>query len=100
MAITEPPELRPNDDLRERAIKRIKKRRDFHGHLIAYVTVNAFLVLIWAVTDVHGFFWPLFPLAGWGVGLVLNAWDVWHSEGLEEDRIQREMRRMRSGRGN
>ena len=78
---------------RDRAMTQLKKRRDFRSHLLVYLLVNAFLVTIWAVTDVHGFFWPVFVLAGWGIGLVMNAWDVyWRREITEED-IQREMER-------
>lgn len=40
-----------NDVLRDRAIKRLKKRRDFSAHLLVYVLVNAFLVVIWALTN-------------------------------------------------
>jgi 2TM domain len=77
----------------ERAVQQLKKRRDFRGHVLVYVLVNAFIVVIWAVTGVHGFFWPVFPIGGWGIGLVMNAWDVyWRREITEED-IQREMGR-------
>jgi 2TM domain len=54
---------------RDKAVAQLKKRRDFRGHLLVYVLVNAFLVVIWAVTDVHGFFWPVFPIFGWGIGV-------------------------------
>jgi hypothetical protein len=68
-------------------------RRDFHGHVLVYVLVNAFIVVIWAVIDGHGFFWPVFPIGAWGIGLVMNAWDVyWRREITEED-IQREVGR-------
>ena len=77
--------------LRERAVKRLKKRRDFYGHILVYLLVNAFLVVIWAVTTPGGFFWPVFPLVGWGIGVVMNAWDVFWAEEVSEDRIQREM---------
>jgi hypothetical protein len=80
--------------LRERAIKRLKKRRDFHGHLLVYGLVNAFLVVIWALTDVHGFFWPVFPLVGWGIGVVMNAWDVYRNEDFDEGEIRREVARL------
>jgi hypothetical protein len=46
---------------RDKAVTQLKKRDDFHGHLLVYVLVNAFLVVIWAVIDAHGFFWPVFP---------------------------------------
>lgn len=77
--------------LRERAVKRLKKRRDFYGHILVYLLVNTFLVVIWAVTSPGGFFWPVFPLVGWGIGVVMNAWDVFWAEEVSEDRIQREM---------
>jgi 2TM domain len=78
---------------RDQAITQLKKRRDFFGHLLVYVLVNAFIVVIWAVTGGHGFFWPIFPIVGWGIGVVMNAWDAfWRHEVTEED-IQREMGR-------
>ncbi len=83
-----------DDELRERAIKRLKKRRDFYGHLLVYVLVNTFLVVIWAMTDVHGFFWPVFPIVGWGIGVVLNAWDAFRSDEFDEEQIRREMQRL------
>jgi hypothetical protein len=80
--------------LRERAIKRLKKRRDFAGHLLVYVLVNSFLVVIWALTDVNGFFWPVFPIVGWGIGVVMNAWDAFRNEDFGEQRILREVERL------
>ncbi len=80
--------------LRERAVKRLKKRRDFHSHLIVYALVNSFLVGIWAFTNSQGFFWPIFPMAGWGIGVVMNAWDVYHGDELSEADIAREMQRL------
>jgi hypothetical protein len=77
--------------LRERAVKRLKKRRDFYGHVLFYLLVNSFLVVIWAVTSGGGFFWPVFPLVGWGIAVVMNAWDVYVSDEVSEDRIQHEM---------
>ena len=31
--------------LRQRAIKRLKKRHDFHGHLLVYALINTFIVI-------------------------------------------------------
>jgi hypothetical protein len=56
------------DLLRSRAVKTLKKRRDFKGHLLVYTMVNTFLVLVWLVTSgPDGFFWPVFPIVGWGI---------------------------------
>jgi uncharacterized membrane protein len=78
---------------RDRAVTQLKKRRDFYGHLLVYVLVNTFLVVIWAVTGAHGFFWPVFPIVGWGIGVVMNAWDVYWRPRITEQDIQREMGR-------
>ena len=78
---------------RDRAIAQLKKRRDFRGHLLVYVLVNAFLVAIWAITSDHGFFWPVFVIGAWGIGLVMNAWDVYWRRDITEADIQQTMRR-------
>jgi hypothetical protein len=80
--------------LRERAIKRLKKRRDFVGHLLVYVLVNTFIVLIWFMSGSNGFFWPVFPIVGWGIGVVMNAWDVYRNDEFDEMQIHREMDRL------
>lgn len=78
---------------RDRAVQQLKKRRDFRGHLLVYLLVNAFVVVIWALTDDHGFFWPVFLIGAWGIGLVLNAWDVYWRRDITDEDIQREIRR-------
>ena len=66
----------PDDTvLRELAVKQLKKQADFRVHLMIYVLVNAFLTVIWAMTGA-GFFWPIFPIVGWGIGVAANAWDA------------------------
>jgi 2TM domain len=77
----------------DQALSQLKKRRDFHAHLLIYVLVNSFFVLIWAVINVHTFFWPIFPMAGWGIGLVMNAWDVYWRRPISEADIKREINR-------
>ena len=43
------------------------------------------------LTSDNGFFWPVFPIVGWGIGVVANAFDVYVAENITEDRIQREI---------
>jgi hypothetical protein len=80
--------------LRAKAVRQLKKQRDFRSHVLVYVLVNTFLVVIWVVTGGHGFFWPLFPIAGWGIGVIMNAWDVYGRQEISEDDVQREMHRL------
>jgi len=84
------------EELRARAVKQIKKKRDLAAHIFVYVLVNAFLVLIWAVTGA-GFFWPVFVMAAWGIGVIMNIWDVYRAEPTEAE-VRREMERLKSGR--
>jgi hypothetical protein len=39
------------------------------------VVVNLVLVGIWALSR-GGYFWPIWVIMGWSVGLAFNAWDV------------------------
>lgn len=78
---------------REAAIERLDAKRDFRVHLLAYVLVNAMLVVIWAMTGAD-FFWPVFPILGWGIGLALHGYTVYMYRPHPEDAIQREIDRM------
>ena len=76
---------------RDKAVRQLKKRRDFRGHLLICVLVNAFLVVIWAVPDLHGFFWPVFPIGIWGSLAVLNGRDIFWRPTITGHDIQHEM---------
>ena len=89
------PDEEDERELRQRAIKRLEAKRGLVAHVLAYVMVNLLLVAIWYVTRA-GFFWPVFPIFGWGIGLAFHAWDVlWPAAG--EQKIEQEMQRLRSG---
>ena len=83
------------DLLRQRAIRQVRKRRDFYGHLLVFVLVNAAVITIWATVGDRGFFWPIFLILGWGIGLVMNAWDVFYRSYEDEGQIQHEIDRLR-----
>lgn len=80
-------------DARSFAVQRLRKKSEFRAHLLAYVLVNGMFLGIWAATG-HGFFWPVFFLLGWGIGLVCHWWDAYRRLPISEDDIQREMRRL------
>lgn len=81
-----------DQELRREAIDRLQKRSDFWTHLTAYVLVNAVIIIVWFVVG-GGFFWPIFPLAGWGIGLFFHGMDVFRKP-YSEQRIRREMDRL------
>jgi hypothetical protein len=85
-------------ELRQQAVQRLRVKAAFRKHLVVFLSFNAFLVLIWALTGA-GFFWPVFPIAGWGIAVALNAWEVYGPDPITEDRIRREIDRMRRSAG-
>ena len=50
----------------------VTDRRDFQEHLRSYLMVMALLVAIWALTGA-GYFWPIWPILGWGIGVMSHA---------------------------
>ena len=78
--------------LREAALARLEAKREFRTHIAVYVVVNAMLVAIWALSG-QGYFWPVWPMLGWGIGLVLHGWKVFYEKPISEEEIRREMDR-------
>lgn len=49
------------------------RRRGLGVHVLVYVVVNAVLVTAWALGG-GGFFWPVYLMTAWGVGVLVNAY--------------------------
>jgi hypothetical protein len=79
-----------DQERREAAVKRVKAKRDFRNHVAVYVVVNSLLVVIWALSGA-GYFWPIWAIVGWGIGLAFNAWNVYFEKPISEAEIRREM---------
>jgi class 3 adenylate cyclase len=45
---------------------------DFRVHFAIYIVVNVMLVGIWAASG-GGYFWPVWPMLGWGIGVGCHA---------------------------
>ena len=90
----------PEGTLRAQALERLNKKREFRVHVLVFTLVNAFLWLIWGVvyaTTGVWFPWPVFPLFGWGIGLVLHAWDTYRRRPFSDSEIERELTLLRGG---
>jgi hypothetical protein len=74
----------PEQAARGQAVNRLKKQRDFRGHLLAYLLVNTVLVVIWATTSA-GFFWPAFVITPWGIAVAMTAWEVYGPQDPSEE---------------
>lgn len=82
-----------NTQIREQAIHRIRARRQFYLHLGFYLVMSVYLVVVWARSG-SPFFWPIWAVAGWGIGVATHGSHVfgWQRP-ISEERIQREIDR-------
>jgi class 3 adenylate cyclase len=60
-------------------------RQSFKTHLTVYLLVNAFLVGVWAVGG-GGYFWPVWVILGWGLGVALHGAAVFNARGWRSAR--------------
>jgi len=84
-----------NDERRAAAIARIADKRDFRTHALVYCAVNTLLLVIWAASGA-GYFWPIWVIAGWGIGLAAHAWGIYGQKPISEAEINEEMHRVES----
>ena len=79
------------------AKKRVEEKKGFYIHLAVYVLVNIFLVIIWAASGA-GFPWFIFPLGGWGIGVLFHFLGVFlfsRQSNWEKREIEKEVERLK-----
>ena len=84
---------------RDQALRSLKKRRDLKTHAVVYVLVNAVIWGIWTVIGLSSHTWapwPVFVTLGWGILLVLSAWDVYGRKPVTEDELKHEIERLQA----
>ena len=82
------------------ARKRVEEKKGFYTHFTVYIVVNIMLVLVWAFPAGGGFPWFIFPLGGWGIGLLFHFLGVFvfsKRSGWERREVEKEVERLRRG---
>ena len=84
------------EQIYEEARKRVKAKRDFWGNFGAWAAVSVLLIIIWALTDLGGYPWFLWPVCIWGVFVLLHYVRVFVFE-KKSDRaaIEKEVERIK-----
>jgi fatty acid desaturase len=89
------------EEIYKTARKRVEEKKGFLIHIVVYVCVNILLVVIWAVSG-DGFPWFIFPLGGWGIGVLFHFLGVFvfsgHTE-WERRAVEKEAERLRKNGG-
>lgn len=90
------PKKMTDNEIREIATKRVRAKKAFYSHLTVYIIVNLMLVAIWYFTGA-GYFWPMWVMLGWGIGLVLNAVATFskHDVSWEMREIEKEVEKIK-----
>ena len=79
--------------LRKKALSQLRKKRILKRQVQTYFTVNLALFVIWLLTGM-GYFWPIWPVFGWGISLAVQSWKLAHPErDFSTEEIEAEMRR-------
>jgi hypothetical protein len=92
------PQTYTSDDIERLARKRAGAKLGWLIHAVVFVLVNALLV---AISVSSGKPWAIFPLMGWGLGLVIHGLFVWTAgqwQAVYERLVQRERALMASQR--
>ena len=74
----------------EKAVKRVQNLKDFYGSLVAYVIVNAALVIV-NLISYPKYLWFLWVMLFWGIGLLRKAFKTF---GFNKDWEERKIREL------
>jgi len=86
----------------EEARKRVEEKKGFFIHFAVYIIVNILLVLIWATTGAGSPPWFIYPLGGWGIGILFHFLGVFvfsRRTGWERKEIEKEVERLKKEGG-
>ena len=105
--------MRDEEQLRELAVKQIKRKRRFQRRAVSCAAVSILLVIIWAISEYNnaggwptdGFsqsssiphvwnIWIIYPVAGLGVFLAIDAWNTFGRKPISESEIRHEIDRL------
>jgi len=54
-----------------------EKKLGLLAHAISYAVSNVVQIFLWWILTPDQFFWPLYSLTAWGIGLAFHIWAVY-----------------------
>ena len=95
-----------DDELRRKAKLRAMAKLGFYIHFSVYVGVNVLLFFVWWFTRGDtaipnaSFPWFIFPVVGWGIGLVAHGLSVFgHTAGYLDRMTEQEYKKLKAEQG-
>ena len=85
-----------DSEIREFALRQIKKKQGFRTYLYVYAAVTLIVVGVWFFTSPGSYFWPQWAIFGMGIAaffLALDAYGPFSGRGITEADIDREVER-------
>ncbi|MFZ4079036.1 MAG: 2TM domain-containing protein [Microbacteriaceae bacterium] len=87
-----------DEELREFAVKRLKKQAAFRNYLWTWLGVSLLCSGIWFFTSPTTYFWPVWVIFGMGVGALFSGIDAYRTtnpNAISDDAIDREVNRLK-----
>ncbi len=81
------------------AKKRVSEKRKFYSHLMTWVVMSVFFILLNLFTS--DIFWAIFPILGWGVAVAFHAIRVFsftYGDDWEQREIEKEIAKMKQNK--
>ena len=86
-----------DEELRKLARESAEQKVSFYTHLAIYITVNIFLIAIWwATSGPSSFPWFVFPLFGWGIGIVAHFVEAFRGSSYTEKLAEKEYQKLKN----
>lgn len=83
----------------KKAKKKVKKLKDFYSNLSMWILMSIVFIFI-NLTYSPQFLWCVFPIAGWGFGVLFQGLEVYGVPGIskewEQRKIREEMKKLES----
>ncbi|MFC2077349.1 2TM domain-containing protein [Candidatus Bipolaricaulota bacterium] len=87
------------EEILQLARRRAGAKKGFMIHFGVYLAVNVALVLVWAFAAGGGFPWFIFPIGGWGIGVLFHYLGAYGTEkragGPNDAAVEREAEKIR-----
>jgi hypothetical protein len=94
----EPQSAQSEREIRDQATRRVYAKVGLAWHALVFVISNAAMIALNLVYTPDKL-WFVWPLAGWGTGLLLHAVAIFAGMGTTQQMIQKEIQRERQRRG-